>query len=255
MPGDRRVLAIGATRGTGLLIARLLTEAGVAVRALARDPARATEALGPAVEVVAGDITHPESLPPAMENVSHIVFTAGQRSNRPAGEESVRDTEYQGVVNTLRAARAAGFGGRFLYMTAIGAGRRSFAATFLNLFKGNTLRWRERAEGEIRSAGFDYTIIRSGVLVDAPAGEHLIKLSQASLPLSLRYRIARADVAAGFVAALDHPRASRATFEIVWGDRGRPEPWPHMLDRLQQDTGGSRPPSRSKVAGPPERSS
>ena len=235
MPGDR-VLAIGATRGTGLLIARLLTQAGVSVRALARDPAHATEALGPAVEVVAGDITRPDSLPPAIENVSHIVFTAGRRSNRPAREESVRDTEYQGVVNTLRAAGAVGFGGRFLYMTAIGASSRSLAAAFLNLFKGNTLRWRERAEGEIRSAGIDYTIIRSGVLVDAPAGEHVIELSQHRLPLSLRYRIARGDVAEGFVAALRHPRASRATFEIVWGRRGRPESWPQMLDRLQPDT-------------------
>jgi uncharacterized protein YbjT (DUF2867 family) len=235
MPSDR-VLAIGATRGTGLLIARLLTQAGVAVRAVARDPARATEALGPAVEVVAGDITHPESLPPAIENVSHIVFTAGLRSNRPAREESVRDTEYQGVVNTLRAAQRVGFGGRVLYMTAIGASTRSFAAAFLNLFKGNTLHWRERAEAEIRSAGVDYTIIRSGVLVDAPAGEHVIKLSQTRLPLSLRYRIARGDVAECFVAALDHPRASRATFEIAWGHRGPPEPWPQMLDRLQPDT-------------------
>ena len=236
MPSDRRVLVIGATRGTGLLIARLLSQAGVAVRALARDPARATEALGPAVEVVAGDITHPESLPRAIESVSHIVFTAGRRSNRPAREESVRDTEYQGVVNTLHAAHDVGFGGRFLYMTAIGASTRSLAAAFLNLFKGNTLRWRERAEGEIRSAGVDYTIIRSGVLVDAPAGEHIIKLSQTRLPLSLRYRIARGDVAEAFVAALDHPRASRATFEIVWGHRGQPEPWPQMLDRLQPDT-------------------
>jgi uncharacterized protein YbjT (DUF2867 family) len=230
------VLAIGATRGTGLLIARLLTQAGVPVRALARDPARATEALGPAVEIMAGDITDAESLPPTIENVSHIVFTAGRRSNRPASEDSVRDTEYQGVVNTLRAARAVGFGGRFLYMTAIGASKRSFAAAFLNLFKGNTLRWRERAEGEIRSAGVDYTIIRSGVLVDAPAGEHVIKLSQTPLPLSLRYRIARGDVAECFVAALDHPRASRATFEIVWGQRGRPEPWPQLIDRLHPDT-------------------
>jgi uncharacterized protein YbjT (DUF2867 family) len=231
-----RVLAIGATRGTGLLIAQLLTQAGVAVRALARDPARATEALGPAVEVVAGDITRPESLPPAIENVSHIVFTAGRRSNRPAREESVRDTEYLGVVNTLVAARAVGFAGRFLYMTAIGGSTRSVAAAFLNLFKGNTLRWRERAEGEIRSDGVDYTIIRSGVLVDAPAGGHVIKLSQTPLPLSLRYRIARGDVAECFVAALDHPRASRTTFEIVWGRRGSREPWPQMLDRLQPDT-------------------
>jgi uncharacterized protein YbjT (DUF2867 family) len=234
MPSDR-VLAIGATRGTGLLIARRLARAGLPVRALARDPARAKEALGAEVEVVAGDITHPESLPPALEGVSRIVFTAGRRSNRPAREESVRDTEYQGVVNTLGAARAVGFSGRFLYMTAIGGSTRSFAAAFLNLFKGNTLRWRERAEAEIRSAGVDYTIIRAGVLVDAPAGEHVIKLTQTPLPLSLRYRIARGDVAEGFVAALIHPRASRATFEIVWGHRGTPEPWPQMLDRLEPD--------------------
>jgi uncharacterized protein YbjT (DUF2867 family) len=234
MPDDR-VLVIGGTRGTGLLIARLLAQQGVAVRALARDPARATESLGAAVEVVPGDITRAETLSPAIEQVSHIVFTAGRRSNRPASEEAVRDTEYQGVVNTLRAARAAGFSGRFLYMTAIGASTRSFAAAFLNLFKGNTLRWRERAEGEIRSAGVDYTIIRCGVLVDAPAGSHVIELSQTRLPLSLRYRIARSDVAQGFVAALAHPRASRATFEIVWGRRGSPEPWQQMLDRLQPD--------------------
>ena len=234
MPSDR-VLVIGATRGTGLLIARRLTQAGVAVRALARDSARATQALGRGVEVVAGDITRPETLPSAIENVSHIVFTAGRRSNRPAREESVRDTEYQGVVNTLRAARAVGFSGRFLYMTAVGGSTRSIARVFLNLFKGNTLRWRERAEGEIRSAGGDYTIIRSGVLVDAPAGEHVIKVSQTPLPLSLRYRIARADVAECFVGALDHPRASRTTFEIVWGHRAPPEPWPQMLDRLQPD--------------------
>jgi len=91
MPDDR-VLVIGGTRGTGLLIARLLAQQGVAVRALARDPARATETLGAAVEVVPGDITRAETLSPAIEQVSHIVFTAGRRSNRPASEEAVRDT-------------------------------------------------------------------------------------------------------------------------------------------------------------------
>jgi len=235
-PSDR-VLVIGGSRGTGLLIAQRLVQAGVGVRALARDPAHATEALGPAVEVVWGDITQPDSLPPAVDKVSAIIFTAGRRSNRPAREEDVRDTEYKGVVNTLQAARAAGFGGRFMYMTAIGGSRNSFASAFLNLFKGNTLRWRERAEGEIRSSGVDYTIIRCGVLADAPAGEHVIELSQKPKPLSLRYRIGRGDVAACFAAALNHPRASRATFEIVWGRRGTPEPWPQLLDRLQPDPG------------------
>jgi uncharacterized protein YbjT (DUF2867 family) len=207
----------------------------VPVRALARDPVRAAQALGSAAEVVQGDITRPETLTPAVENVSHIIFTAGQRSNRPASEKDVRDTEYSGVVNTLRAAQSAGFGGRFLYMTAIGAGRHSVASIFLNLFKGNTLRWRERAEAEIRASDIDYTIIRCGVLADGPAGEHVIRMSQKPLPLSLRYRIGRADVAEAFVAAMDHPRASRATFEIVWGPRGRGESWTQMLDRLQPD--------------------
>jgi len=203
------------------------------VRALARDPVRAAEALGREVEIVAGDITRPESLTAAFKNVTHVVFTAGVRSGHPARGTTVRDTEYQGTINTLGAARAAGFSGRFLYMTASGGGTRSLAAAFLNLVKGNTLRWRERAEDEIRGAGIDYTIIRAGVLVDAPAGEHTIVLTQKRLALSIRHRIARGDVAEAFVAALDHPRASRTTFDIVWGDRGRPEPWSQLLDRLQ----------------------
>jgi len=91
----------------------------------------------------------------------------------------------------------------------------------------------ERFLHEIRGAGIDYTIIRAGVLVDAPAGEHTIVLTQKRLALSIRHRIARGDVAEAFVAALDHPRASRTTFDIVWGDRGRPEPWSQLLDRLQ----------------------
>jgi len=235
MPSDRLVLVIGATRGTGLLIAQLLAREGVSVRALARDPARAAEALGQDARVVAGDITRPESLPPAIENATHIVFTAGRRSGRPASESAIRDTEYQGVLNTLRAAGSVGFKGRFLYMTASGGSTPSLAAAFLNLFKGNTLRWRQRAEDEIRAAGMDYTIIRAGVLVDAPAGEHTIRLSQKPLALSIRHRIARGDVANAFVAALDHPSASRATFEIVWGPRGSPEPWPQLLERLRPD--------------------
>jgi hypothetical protein len=51
----------------------------------------------------------------------------------------------------------------------------------------------------------------------------------------LRYRIARADVAQIFLTALDHPKASRTTFEAVWGQRGTPEAWNRLLDRLHPD--------------------
>lgn len=229
------VLVIGGTRGTGHLIAQLLERQGIAVRVLARDPERARTRLGPTIQVVASDITRLGTLPPAIAGATHIVFTAGCRSGRPATEASIRSTEFDGVVNTLRAAREAGFSGRFLYMTASGVTSWSIAAKMLNLYKGNTLVWRRRAEIEIRSSAADYTIIRAGVLLNKPGGQRAIVLTQDPLPLSIRYRIARADVAEAFVAALDHPRASRATFEVVWGDGPRVELWPGLLGRLKPD--------------------
>jgi uncharacterized protein YbjT (DUF2867 family) len=187
------------------------------------------------VEIAGGDLTDAATLLPAVEGVRHIVFTAGCRSGRPAAERKIRATEYEGVLHTLDAGRRTGFSGRFLYMTASGALRPSLAATFLNLYKGNTLVWRLRAEEAIRASGLPYTIVRAGVLLNRPGGQHEIRVTQQPLPLSPRYRIARADVAQAFVAALEHPRTRRTTFEIVWGRGSRRESWTTLLDRLSPD--------------------
>jgi uncharacterized protein YbjT (DUF2867 family) len=229
------VLVIGGTRGTGLLIARLLNEREIPVRVLARDEARAQHLFEKTVEIVGGDITRPETLAPAIEGSRHIVFTAGCRSGYPARERTVRATEYQGVLNTLDTTRRIAFAGRFLYMTSSGVTTPSFSTFGLNLWKGNTLLWRRRAEAEIRGSGLDYTIIRAGFLLSRPGGQHEITITQIPLPLSLRYRIARADVAQVFLAALDHPRASRATFETVWGSRSTPGSITRLLDSLIPD--------------------
>ena len=236
MSDNQLILVIGGTRGTGLLIAQLLDRQGVAVRVLARDQARAAARLGPRVDVVAGDITREETLPPVMKDASHIVFTAGCRSGRPVSEAQTISTEYHGVLNTLAAARTAGFAGRFLYMTSSGVTTRSFWTVFLNLYKGNTLAWRRRAEDEIRASALDYTIIRTGMLLNRSGGQRVVEVTQEALPLSLRHRIARADVAEAFVASLDHPRATRATFEVVWGLGNRREAWSVLLERLKPDT-------------------
>ena len=232
---DRRVLVIGGTRGTGLLIARQLDRGGVPVRALARDPVRAARVLGPSVEVVAGDLTKPRTLPAAMTDVSDVIFTAGCRSGYPVREATVRATEYEGVLHTLDAARSTGFSGRLLYMNSSGVGGRSLATVGLNLYKGNTLVWRERAEEAIRASGIAYTIIRAGFLLNRPGGTHPIEVAQRPLPLSLRYRIARADVAEVFVTALGNPRVARTTFEVVWARDGRRESIAGQMERLEPD--------------------
>ena len=215
--GIAPILVIGGTRGTGLLIVRLLQQRQTSVRVLARDLRRARDVCTGTDEIVSGDLTKPETLPPAIDGVRHIIFTAGCRSGHPVREPTVRTTEYGGVVETLAAARRAGFAGRFLYMTSSGVTETSFATRALNLWKGNTLVWRWRAEEDIRRSGLDYTVIRAGFLLNRPSDARRIVITQRPLPLSWRYRIARADVAQVFLAALDHPRASRATFEAVWG--------------------------------------
>jgi uncharacterized protein YbjT (DUF2867 family) len=235
MTTQEPVLVIGGTRGTGLLIARLLLLRGYRVRVLARDPARAATQLDPAIEVVTGDLTKRETLPAAVSGASHIVFTAGVHSGRYAPESLVKATDYQGVLDTLTAARSVGFAGRFVYLNSIGVTRPSLAATLLNLFKRNTLVWRRRVEEEIRRSGLDYTIIRVGFLLDRPAGQRAVTVSQDDLPLSPRHRIARADAAEVFVEALQRPQASRTTFDIVWGYGPRREDWSVLFGRLKPD--------------------
>lgn len=233
--GQKRVLVVGGTRGAGLLIARLLHERGHKVRVLARDPVKALAELGPPFEVVAGDLTKADTLPPALQDVDHVIFTAGAPSGRYASENLVKATDFDGVLDTLAAARNIGFRGRFVYLNTIGIHTPSLARTLLNLLKRNTFVWRRRVEDEIRSSGLDYAIIRVGFLLDQPAGERAIVVGQGNLPLAISNRIARGDVAEAFVEAMEHPRASRATFEIVWGKGQRRANWSTLFETLQPD--------------------
>ncbi len=230
----QQILVVGGTRGTGLLIVRLLLRDSYRVRALARNPRQATPRLGSDVEIVPGDITRPETLPSAVGNITHIIFTAGVATG-PAREKLIIATEYDGVLNTLAAARKAGFGGRLLYMTSIGVTKPSLSAAVLNFVKGNTLRWRKRAEDEIRASGVNYTIIRAGFLLNRPGDGRAIEVGQESLPLAPRYRIARTDVAETFVEALKHPSTARTTFEVVSGRGPRREHWDLLFSRLKPD--------------------
>jgi uncharacterized protein YbjT (DUF2867 family) len=229
------VLVIGGTRGTGLLITRLLWQRGRRVRVLARNPKRAASLFDSNVEIAGGDLTKPETLLPALSGMRHVIFTAGCRSGYPVREPRVKAVEHDSLLDTLRAAREVGISGRFLYMTSSGVMTQNLATRCLNLWKGNTLVWRRRVEDEIRMSGLDYTVIRTGMLLNSPGGEHVIQVTQEPLPLGWRYRIARADVAEIFLAALDHPKASRTTFEAVWGPRGEPQPLQSLLESLQPD--------------------
>ncbi|QCW80240.1 NAD-dependent epimerase/dehydratase family protein [Streptomyces sp. S6] len=71
------VLVAGATGNVGRHVVGLLVEAGQDVRALTRRPGAA--ALPPEVRVFEGDLTRPETLPPALEGVrTMLLFPVGE---------------------------------------------------------------------------------------------------------------------------------------------------------------------------------
>ena len=190
--------------------------------------------MSPNVEIVEGDVTKMETLHAALVGAAHVIFTAVV-TKRPASERSIIAVEYHGVMNTLAAAKATGFAGRFLYMTAMGVTRHSIESIVLNLIKGNTLKWRRRAEDEIRRSGVNYTIIRCGTLTSGD-GKRAIELSQRDLRMSLFRRISRDAAAEVFVEALRRSAGQRTTFEASWSSRKEPEPWDDLFRRLRPDS-------------------
>lgn len=232
---DETILVIGGSSGTGRAIVELLHRRGERTRVLSRNPAAAASRLPAGVDVRAGDLTKSDTIAAAVGGAAHIILTAGLYSGYPATNATAKAIEFDGVLNVLAAVRVTGFAGRFLYMTASGVRSRSLSARGLNLWKGHTLTWRWRAEEAIRASGVDYSILRAGFLMNRPAGWRALDITQEERPLSLSTRLARADLAQVFVAALRHPSASHATFEVV-GTNGPPHSeWDALLRKLRPD--------------------
>lgn len=89
--------------------------------------------------------------------------------------------------------------------------------------------------GEIRASGLTYTIIRAGILTDAPAGQRTIEISQNEYPMSPRYRISRADVAEVSVQALGHPETRNTSCDVVWGPGQPSRDWSALFAGLVPD--------------------
>ncbi|PZG22939.1 NAD(P)H-binding protein [Nonomuraea aridisoli] len=116
------ILVTGATGNVGRHVVSRLSEAGLAVRALARDPERA----GLPVETVRGDLTAPETLEPALDGVDSVFllwpgFTAGDAAE---------------VV-----ARIADHARRVVYLSALGADSSSHYGEIEQLIRRSGLSW------------------------------------------------------------------------------------------------------------------
>ena len=202
------VLAVGATGSIGRLVVDEAIRQGHAVRALLRDPGRASQ-LARGAQAVIGDVTRPDTLSSAVESVDAVVFTLGSDGAGKAGAESI---DYGGVRNVLRAlgARTA----RIALMTAIGVTNRTGAYNRAT----EAHDWKRRSERLVRASGLPYTIVRPGWFDSNSPDEHRLVLLQGDRRQAGDPSdgvVARRQIAQVLVRSLTSDHALRKTFELV----------------------------------------
>jgi NADH dehydrogenase len=115
------ILVTGGGGYVGSHIVRRLAEGGEQVRALVRDVRRVEREgrlEGLPVEIVAGDVTVPDSLPPAFDGLESAIHTVAIAIEK--GGRTYEQVNYQGTVNVVDAAQAAGVR-RFINLSQLGA--------------------------------------------------------------------------------------------------------------------------------------
>ena len=212
---------VGATRGTGLLIAKQLLEGESKVRIVARDPVRASRLLGSRADVCPGDVTDAHSIHDAMHHVYKAIFftvsaTGGIDGRALFGSKTmIREATYQGLLNVVDAARSSGFQGRIILPSVVGADRSSLILSILNTIKPGLLRNLIERELYLRASGLDYTIVRAPILTNAPAGQAHVRITRPMNKLTARSRISRGDFARVMILASQQVAASRKIFDLV----------------------------------------
>lgn len=220
------VLIAGATGSIGRHAVTEALRQGYTVRALVRDQARAARILPDGVELVVGDLTRPETLGPAVEDVDSIVLTHGSTTS----ERDVRDNDYTGIANILRALNGRRV--RIALMTAVGTTRPGVAYAI----------WKLRGERLVRASGNPYTIVRPGWFdYNQPDQRTIVMLQgdkrQAGSPAD--GVIARDQIARVLIDSLRIEAANHKTLELV-ADQGREqEDLTPVFDALTADRDGS----------------
>jgi uncharacterized protein YbjT (DUF2867 family) len=142
------ILIAGGSGTLGTRLLNRLAARGLDVGILTRDPDKARPLVGNGVQIVHGDVTAPLTLQGAVAGARTVVSAI--TGFGPAKDVSPRTVDWQGNVNLIRAAKAAGVE-HFILVSVCQAA----ADHPIELF-----RMKHRAEEELRASGLAWTIIR-----------------------------------------------------------------------------------------------
>lgn len=232
MTAPFNVLITGATGRTGSIVFQKLQQRPeqFAVRGFARSAEKVAQQFGTTEAFFLGDIRQPQDLALALAGCQALVILTsavpivkgvpqpGQRPEMTFAEgEMPEAVDYQGQVNQIEAAKAAGVD----HIVVVGSMGGTDENHFLNTIGGGRiLVWKRKAEQYLIDSGIDYTLIRVGGLLDQPGGkrELLVGKDDALLnqpPDGIAPSIPRADVAEVVVQALLEPAARNKAFDVI----------------------------------------
>ena len=200
------ILVAGGTGRLGTLLVNRLTERGLEVRVLTRDPLRAAH-LGDGVSVVTGDVRDVQSLAPAFEGIDVVVSAVhgfvGPRDISPA------TVDRDGNANLIGSAKAAG--AALVLMSVVGATPDSPMELF---------RMKYAAEKHAIASGVPTTIVRATAFLElwiellrqtaSRSGRPLV-FGRGNNPINF---VSAVDVAALVERAITDPSTRGSTLEI-----------------------------------------
>ncbi|MDA1189367.1 MAG: complex I NDUFA9 subunit family protein [Chloroflexi bacterium] len=225
------VLVTGATGFVGRRVVEELSSRNISTKVLLRSRAGAAALEGLDVKESYGDVTNPESLHYAMQDVESVVHLAAVI--REKGDATFQYVNYVGTSNVVEAAKTVGVK-RFVHASTIGA---------VSDEKYAYMRSRWRAEEAVKQSGIPYTILRFSV--GFGEGDEFFNVLAAQMKLmpiipvagsgkATFQPIAVADSARCLVEALNKPEMLGKTIEL-----GGPErlTYDKMLDEVGKALG------------------
>jgi uncharacterized protein YbjT (DUF2867 family) len=230
------VLVTGGTGFVGPHVVHALRAREITVRALVRNPARATRLAAWGVELVTGDVTDPTAVRAACEGVGRVIHLVAIIRGRPADFERVMA---EGTRNVVKAAQEAGVR-RLVLASALGLDERSKDAVPYFAAK-----W--EMERAVRESGLEHVIFRPSFVFGRDGGvlPTFVRLARFAPVTPIigpgRQRLQPIwveDLAEYYARAIDELGATNRTLEL-----GGPEAvtWNEFWERLKRVLGVRRP--------------
>jgi uncharacterized protein YbjT (DUF2867 family) len=203
------VLIFGATRNTGLEIAKILVARGEPVTAFVRPTSNLENLESLDVSYFKGDAMNAEDVARAIasKDFKAVISTLG-------GGRGEKSPDVVGAINMVDAMAKTG-PKRFLIVTIIGPGKSISMVPRQQVVQlGPIIKLKEEAENYIMASDLDYTIIRPGQLTSNPR-TGIIRMDLEPAPTG---PITRADLADMVVSAYDDDSTIRKVYQTIGDD-------------------------------------